>query len=273
MPSVPAPHIALVGCGKMGGAMLQGWIDANITTKIDVLTPEDLPPRFSNHVTHYKDPKDFKAPWNILILAVKPQILCQICHDLRENIAPETPILSIAVGQTMKTIQTALNSPDHPIIRTMPNTPAAIGKGITGACLSKHVTPAQKDLAERLLSAMGDVVWLPDEGQMDALSAISGSGPAYVFYLVEALSHAGIHAGLAPEMSMKLARQTIIGAGALLGAESDTDAATLRKNVTSPGGTTEAALKILMDGAFQEILNHAIDAAQARAAVLSKDPE
>lgn len=151
----------------------------------------------------------------------------------------------------------------------MPNTPAAIGQGMSALFATKNVTDAQRTMATDLLSALGKTIWLDDEEQMNAVTAVSGSGPAYVFLLIEAMANAGEKAGLSPEQAMLLARQTVIGSAALAADEQNISASTLRKNVTSPGGTTEAALNVLMDGKFQDIMDKAIEAATNRSKELS----
>ena len=178
-----------------------------------------------------------------------------------------TPILSIAAGQSLANFA-AYFEPERPVIRAMPNTPAAIGKGMSVAIPNNHATEAHRRIAQNLLSAAGEFLWLESESQMDAVTAVSGSGPAYVFYLMEALAKAATEAGLPEDQAMILARQTVIGSAAL--AERDASPpGLLRRNVTSPGGTTEAALAVLMDGRFEEIMTKAVAAATARSKELS----
>lgn len=259
--------IGLMGCGKMGSAMLRGWLDAGLT-RVDVLDPAPLPPAFAA-ARHHTDSRNFTGPWDMLVIAVKPQIMAEACAALAETLPGTTPVLSIAAGQTISRFKTYFCG-RQPVIRAMPNTPAAIGKGITVACASPEVTEAGKNTARSLLAATGAVVWTDDEALMDAVTAVSGSGPAYVFYLIEALSEAGRKAGLPDDLALALARQTVIGSAALAEADAATPAATLRRNVTSPGGTTEAALNILMDGRLQKLFDDAIEAARDRSRALSK---
>ncbi len=260
-------NIALVGCGKMGGAMLRGWLDAGIK-HVDVLEPHALPvtdPR----ITHHADVSTLNGPWDMIVVAVKPQVMKEVCEKLSTKLSAATPVLSIAAGQKIAAFQTYF-APAQPVIRTMPNTPAAIGKGMIVACPSPQITAQQRAIADALLHNLGTTLWTNDESDMDAVTAVSGSGPAYVFYLIEALSEAGRKAGLSDEMASVLARQTVIGSAALAETDAELSAARLRENVTSPGGTTEAALRVLMDGRWQEILTSAIVAATNRSKELAK---
>ena len=188
---------------------------------------------------------------------------------MKNNTSKDALILSIAAGQSLAALESFFAA-GQPVVRSMPNTPAAIGKGVSAAITNRHVSDKQKAMASRLLEASGTVSWIADESLMDAITALSGSGPAYVFYLIEALAKAGETIGLDPQLSMSLARQTVIGSAALAEDSCDIPAEILRKNVTSPGGTTEAALKILMDGEFQALLNEALKAAKDRGIELGK---
>jgi pyrroline-5-carboxylate reductase len=259
------PILTLIGCGKMGSAMLRGWRAVSIAEKIFVIEPNGLPDEFHNLNDVIQS--DASSASDIFILAVKPQIMNEVCASIHP--APDTLILSIAAGQKITGFEKHFGSA-QPVIRAMPNTPAAIGQGITVATANQNVTPAQKDLARSLLSAIGLVEWLEDESLMDAVTALSGSGPAYVFHLIEVLAAAGAKQGLPPDLAMRLARQTVIGSAALAAAEPDINAEILRKNVTSPGGTTEAALNVLMkDKALEELFTRALNAATARSKELS----
>ncbi len=263
-------EIALIGCGKMGGALLRGWQSAGVLKHAHVLDPAGAPS--GKNITHYKDAAAFvkaKPEANIFVLAVKPQVMDETCKSIASAIPGDALIISIAAGQTISSFEKRLGA-KRPVVRSMPNLPASIGKGITVAVTNKNVSAAQKIQADIVLQAAGAVAWVADETLLDPVTALSGSGPAYVFLLIEAMAVAGTKAGLAADLAMKLARQTVIGAGALAEADS-TPAATLRRNVTSPGGTTEAALKVLMDkGEFQNLLDEAIAAASARARELSR---
>lgn len=268
-PTLSSLNIALVGCGKMGGAMLRGWLDAGIH-HVDILEPGDLPADLTGHaVTHHKEASTLNAAWDMIVLAVKPQVMPAVCASIAATLPATTPVLSIAAGQKIAAFQTYFAA-NQPVIRAMPNTPAAVGKAVSVACPSAQITPEQRNMADILLRSIGRVAWVEDEAAMDAVTAVSGSGPAYVFYLMEALRDAGIAAGLTPDLAATLARQTVIGSAALAEEADTTPAAMLRQNVTSPGGTTEAALKILMDGRLQTILNEAVEAAAKRSRELSK---
>jgi len=202
------------------------------------------------------------------MLATKPQIMDNICAGLKDHLHKDTLILSIAAGKSIAYFEGYFGN-DHPIIRTMPNTPAAIGKGITVACPNAAVSAAQKKNAETLLKAGGLVDWLEDENLLNAVTALSGSGPAYIFHLIETLAKTGEQIGLSRDLAEKLARQTVIGSAALAEDDEGTPASQLRKNVTSPGGTTQAALEILMDGRLEEIYKEALNAAKTRGEELS----
>ncbi|MEM6781521.1 MAG: pyrroline-5-carboxylate reductase, partial [Pseudomonadota bacterium] len=206
---------------------------------------------------------------DVLVLAVKPQILESLCSQISNQVSDSLPILSIAAGYSLNSFHKAFPE-TQPIIRCMPNTPGAIGKGITGILKTDTLTPDHQSMANTLLSALGEVVWVDDENLMDSITAVSGSGPAYVFYLIEALTKAAIDSGLTEDTATTLARQTVIGAAALADNQTDVPASTLRENVTSPGGTTEAALNILMDGQFQDALTQAVKAATQRGKELSE---
>lgn len=258
-------NIALIGCGKMGSALLRGWLASGIAKHVDVLDPGKMPDDLAadDRVTHAFGSGDLNnESWDIMVMAVKPQIMEDVCAALVPLVHEGLPILSIAAGKTTSSFLNIF-SIGQPVVRAMPNTPAAIGQGITVACTSAQADASIKVMAEQLLLAVGDVLWLENEDLMNAVTAVSGSGPAYVFHLIEAMAKAGEEAGLAPDMAMKLARQTVIGSAALA-KEDPAHAATLRENVTSPGGTTEAALKILMDGRFQGIMDEAVAAATKR---------
>jgi pyrroline-5-carboxylate reductase len=264
------PSIVLIGCGKMGSAMLRGWIAADIARNITILEPAGLPDEFKNtSLIRAVNAATEIPPADIFILAVKPQIMNEVCQTLKDKISKETLVLSIAAGQKISNFEKHFG-PLQPVIRVMPNTPAAIGQGISVAVANGNVSPAQKTIAGTLLESIGLVEWIDDESLMDAVTALSGSGPAYVFYLIEVMAKAGVQSGLSPDFAMTLARQTIIGSAALAAAEPDVAAEQLRKNVTSPGGTTAAALDILMNGEMQDVFNRALAAATTRSKELSQ---
>jgi pyrroline-5-carboxylate reductase len=262
-------HIVLAGAGKMGGAMLTGWIAGGLDPKraivIDPYVSDEIKALAAKGVRLNPDVKDIGAV-AALVLAVKPQMFAEVGPTLR-TIARSSLVVSIMAGTTIAGIAKACGGK---VVRAMPNTPAAIGRGITVAVAASDVSPEQRGLTDALLRATGSVEWVEDESLIDAVTAVSGSGPAYVFLLAEEMARAGIAAGLPPELAMKLARETVSGSGELL-RQSDLDAATLRKNVTSPGGTTAAALAVLMaDDGFEPLLTRAIAAATARSKELAK---
>lgn len=261
--------LTLLGCGKMGAALLRGWLAAVPNLRVNVVEPNPLPAELSGHsnITHYTAPDNKLSGSDIFVLAVKPQVMKQVCESVRDFVAPGALILSIAAGQNLAAFAGYFGE-NQPAIRAMPNTPAAIGKGISVLVANAHASAAQKAQAESLLSAAGLARWVEDEALMNAVTALSGSGPAYIFLLIETLAKAGEKAGLTPDLAMTLARQTVIGASALAEAESETPASTLRENVTSPGGTTAAALDVLMNGELQELFNKALLAAKARGEAL-----
>jgi pyrroline-5-carboxylate reductase len=266
-------HITLVGYGKMGQALLEGWLNSPINAKFTIIDPQ-IDKKLENTPlkTHYSSTEDAQSALNttkMVILAVKPQIMANVCAELKPHIAPDAAIMSIAAGQTIANFERYF-SPSQPIIRTMPNTPAAIGKGMSIAVANTRIRAQQKELAEALLTSAGKIEWVQDENLLDAVTAVSGSGPAYVFHLIEILTKSAESAGLTPALAATLARQTVIGAAALAENEPETPAATLRENVTSPGGTTAAALEILMNGEWQDIFDRAIAAAKDRGQALQK---
>ena len=269
-------QITLLGCGKMGGAMLQGWLKKGLssgavlvvdpaTSQVQAAFP-DLGPQ---QILATPDRLPSALQPAFVILAVKPQMMDQAVDGVKALNLSQAVVLSIAAGKTLTYFENRLGR-DKAIVRAMPNTPAAIGRGITVGCANPHVTPDQKDTCHILLSAVGQVDWVEDEALMDAVTAVSGSGPAYVFHLVEALAAAGKNVGLSPELAGKLAAATVSGAGALLD-QAGEDATQLRINVTSPKGTTEAALNVLMDDkeGLGVLLEKAVRAAYERSKELA----
>ncbi|HTQ81797.1 MAG TPA: pyrroline-5-carboxylate reductase [Pseudolabrys sp.] len=257
--------LLLVGAGKMGSAMLEGWIARGLDAKkITVIEPQ--PARTIRALARRGlklNAKGKAAPAAAVVVAVKPQIAPEALPSIVPYVGKSTLVLSIMAGRTIAFIEGALPA-GAAIVRTIPNTPAAIGRGITVAVANAGVSARQRRQATDLLAAVGKVEWVNDEGLMDAVTAVSGSGPAYVFLLAEAMAQAGIAAGLPADLAARLARETVAGAGELL-RRSDLDPATLRQNVTSPGGTTAAALGVLMGrGGFDALLTQAIAAATRR---------
>ncbi len=254
--------LVLLGCGKMGSALLAGWLAAGLpTTSVWVLepNPSDWLRATGVHLDHGVPP----AP-AVALLAVKPQMMGAALPALQALGNGRTLVISIAAGTSIATFE-AVFGPRTPIVRAMPNTPAMVGRGITGLCHNAHATADDVALATALMAAVGDVVLLDGEHQIDAVTAVSGSGPAYVFHLIEAMAAAGVAQGLAPDTAMRLARATVCGAGELAYRAPDT-AEQLRINVTSPGGTTAAALAVLMDPetGFPPLLRRAVKAAADR---------
>ena len=262
--------LVLLGAGKMGQAMLDGWLARGLNPrKIVVLEPQ--PAKALKALTRRGlklNPKGKAAPASAIVVAVKPQSAAGALPALAAYAGKDTLALSIMAGRTLDYLKTSL-PPGTALVRAMPNTPAAIGRGITVACPSAKVTTRQRKQASDLLAAIGSVEWVKDERLIDAVTAVSGSGPAYVFLLAEAMAKAGIAAGLPATLASKLARETVAGSGELLH-RSALDAATLRQNVTSPGGTTAAALEVLMGpGGFDTLLTEAIAAATRRSRELA----
>jgi pyrroline-5-carboxylate reductase len=247
----------------MGGALLAGWKKKRFNHPLAVVEPQPvkLPAGVKRYATAAALPKRF-APAAI-VFAVKPQSLAETLPAYRRFADRETVFLSIAAGKTLRFFARILGD-EAAVVRAMPNTPAAIARGIAVACANPRVAPAQRALCTRLLGAVGEVAWVADEALLDPVTAVSGSGPAYVFLLIECLAEAGIAAGLPAALAMTLARATVSGSGELARLSSE-DAAQLRRNVTSPGGTTEAALKILMaEDGMAALMRRAIAAATAR---------
>jgi len=265
---VNARGLVLLGCGKMGSAMLAGWLARGLTPgAVWVLEPH--PSDWLAGLGVHLNAGLPESP-AVALVAVKPQTIDAALASLVLLGGGGTLFVSVAAGVTLARFEAALGA-GTPVVRTIPNTPAAIGRGITALIGNAHAGEAGMALAETLLSAVGQTLRLDDEGQMDAVTAVSGSGPAYVFHLIEALAAAGMAQGLPDAMAMRLAKATVAGAGAL--AESaDEDPAQLRVNVTSPGGTTAAALKVLMDPrtGFPALLERAVAAAAERSRELGK---
>ena len=261
--------LLLVGAGKMGSAMLEGWIARGLALKrIAIIEPQ--PHKTVKALTRRGaklNPKG-KTSAAVIVIAVKPQTAPEAVPPLKRYTGKSTLVLSIMAGRTIVFLEKSL-PPGTAIVRAMPNTPAAIGRGITVAVANAKVSARQRKQATDLLAAIGKVEWVSDEKLIDAVTALSGSGPAYVFLLAEAMTKAGIAAGLPAALAARLARETVAGSGELLH-RSDLDAATLRQNVTSPGGTTAAALEVLMGPAgFDELLIKAIAAATRRSRQLA----
>ena len=261
--------LVLLGCGKMGSAMLEGWLAGGLPpTSVWVIDPAPSNWLRSQSGVHINT--DLPASPAIALVAVKPQMMGEALPQMQALGGGATLILSVAAGTPLARYEEVFGA-GTPVIRAMPNTPAAIGKGITALVGNAQASEADMALAEALLAAVGQTVRLSGEAQMDAVTAVSGSGPAYVFHLIETLAAAGAAEGLPPELALRLARATVAGAGALAEAAPE-DPGQLRINVTSPKGTTEAALKVLMDEktGFPTLLRRAVKAAADRSRELAK---
>ena len=259
-------RLLLVGCGKMGGALLSGWLDRGLDpAEVVVVEPtEACRAPFAGRVAMVAEaaavPADFLP--QVVVLAVKPQVMAAVLPPYA-RFAGAALFLSIAAGRTIASVTQVLGAGAR-VVRAMPNTPASVRRGITVATAGAGIDAAARALATDLLEAVGEVAWCDDEGLMDAVTAVSGSGPAYVFLLAECLAKAGAAAGLPAELAARLARATVAGSGELLRRSAD-DAATLRHNVTSPGGTTAAALAVLMAaGGLEPLMTEAVAAATSR---------
>lgn len=274
-----ATMILIVGCGKMGEALLGGWlaeslsVDEVICIEPNRETAQGLRDRYAIEVIADAGSLAADVRPEAIVFAVKPQALTGVAGDYGRFAGGDCVFLSIAAGRTIAGLEACL-PPGSAVVRTMPNTPAAVGRGASVACANAATSPAQRALCQRLLAAVGTVAWVEDEALLDAVTALSGSGPAYVFYFVECLAAAGVAAGLPRELADTLARQTVAGAGEML-ARLPEPAATLRQNVTSPGGTTAAALQVLMGdeagrGGLAPLMAEALDAAARRARDLAQ---
>lgn len=265
--------LLLVGAGNMGGALLKGWLagglDVGLVAVQDPSPPEPMRALLAEHAIAYSaNPPLLPSPPAAIVLAVKPQLMEEVAPSVGRLSGPRTVVLSVAAGRTVASLARHFPA-GTAIVRSIPNTPAAVGRGITAAIANAATTPVQKTLCDRLLSAVGEVAWVEAEGMIDAATAVSGSGPAYVFLLAECLAKAGEAIGLAPELAARLARATVSGSGELLH-QSELSPTVLRHNVTSPKGTTAAALDVLMaQGGLQELMTAAVAAAEARARALA----
>jgi pyrroline-5-carboxylate reductase len=267
MEYVAKAGLVLLGCGKMGSAMLQGWLaDGLPPASVWVIDPQ---PSEWLQRTGVQINAELPASPGIVLIAVKPQMMGDALPAIAAMGGGDTLFVSVAAGTSIAAFETALGD-GSPIVRAMPNTPAAVGRGITAIIGNAHASAEQVGLAEALLRAVGQVVRLEDEGQMDAVTGVSGSGPAYVFHMIECLARAGEAEGLSPELAMQLAQATVAGAGALAEAADETPAQ-LRVNVTSPNGTTQAGLEVLMDedSGLPDLMKRTVAAAAARSRELA----
>tara|TARA_R110000824_G_scaffold390760_8_gene587753 strand:+ start:9692 stop:10519 length:828 start_codon:yes stop_codon:yes gene_type:complete len=267
--------LVLVGAGKMGGALLSGWMAQGLSPKSVIVRDPTPSPEVAKMVAesgiglNYSVADIAARKPAVVVLAVKPQLMDKVLPDLAPLVSPDTIFISIAAGTSLFALKSLLGDGLH-AVRAMPNTPSAVGRGITACFADPAVTPVQRNLADTLLAAVGDVGWVETEALIDAVTAISGSGPAYIFYMTECMAAAGEALGLEPGLAMQLARATVSGAGEMLHQLPD-EAATLRKNVTSPGGTTAAALDVLMgEGGLSPLMRRAATAARDRARALGQ---
>jgi pyrroline-5-carboxylate reductase len=262
--------LLLVGAGKMGGALLHGWMTLGYPPgHIVVLDPDpSQEARILGPLgVRINPPTGEIGDVAFLVLAVKPQVAADIVPGLKTFVGPHTVAVSVMAGKTLSFLEGALGP--CAIVRSIPNTPAAIARGITVAVANRKVAPEQRRLAQRLLAAVGAVEWVDDESLIDAATAVSGSGPAYVFLLAESLARAGVAVGLPADLAARLAHMTVSGSGELMH-QSGLDAATLRQNVTSPNGTTEAALSVLMaDDGLDPLMAKAVAVATKRSRELA----
>lgn len=261
--------ITLIGCGNMGGSLLRGWLKSDLTWHYHVIKPNPLAPEFEKSgVTYSNAPDATLKKSDIVVMAVKPQKMKDVLNEVKSFIKPDALVISIAAGWSLANFENILG-PAQPIIRTLPNLPTAIGKGLTIAIQNKNATPAHKKEVENLFGCVGKLDWLKDEAMMNAATVVSGAGPAFIFHMAEVLAKAGENNGVPPELARATAIQTLIGAAALMEARPETPPETLRENVTSPGGITAAALKILMNGELQKLYDDAVAAAAKRGDELS----
>jgi len=263
---------AVIGGGHMGRALIGGWIRAKQVRAGDLHVAEPDPVRAGGlkkdfKVRTFADNRAAVENVSVVLLAVKPQVMAGVLDGLRGAVTPRQLVLSVAAGVRLETLEAALGV-GVPVVRVMPNTPALAGAGAMVYCLGRSATAAHERTAKKLLSAVGSV-WKAPEDLMDAVTALSGSGPAYVFRLAEDLAAAGVFLGLPDDLAAALARQTVYGAGLLL-RDSPESAATLRERVTSPGGTTAAALAVLAESGWSDVLQRALSAACRRSRELSE---
>lgn len=264
-------QILMVGCGKMGGAILEGWLQSGIAPEqIHVIekNPDIIASLAEKNIRSYDAVSELSVAPTVMMFAIKPQILASMIDEYRDY-AANALCLSIIAGKPVAFFAKYLGEKTA-IIRTMPNLPSLIQQGVTAAYANEAVTDQQKEIAAELLSVIGTFLWLEEETLMDAVTGVSGSGPAYVFLFIEYLINAGINAGLEKELARELAIHTVYGSAALA-ASSELTVETLRKNVTSPNGTTQAGLDALMqDKTMEKLVGNAVNAAKIRAKELAE---
>lgn len=268
-----AKEIVLVGCGNMGFAMLAGWLSADPGLVVHVVEPDAAlrlraADQGARAISTPDDLPSDLAP-ELIFLAVKPQKMADVVPGYATYAGGPATFVSVAAGTTIATLAGMLPGPT-PLIRCMPNTPSAIGAGMLVCCANDHTHDGARAFATQLLAASGEVDWIADEQLMDAVTALSGSGPAYVFHMIECMAAAGEQVGLPSDLALKMARQTVMGAGRLA-SESETPPGTLREQVTSPGGTTAAGLSVLMgEDGLPKLMLHTLEAARDRGRELGK---
>jgi len=264
-------RIAFIGAGNMAASLIGGLRAQGVDASQITASDPGADTRSRVHAEHgievFEDNAEAVAGADVVVLAVKPQVMKAVCQTLQPTLQDGQLIVSIAAGITCASLQAWLGA--RPVVRCMPNTPALLREGVSGLYATLEVTDAQRQQAEQLLSAVGTAVWLEHEQQLDAVTAVSGSGPAYFFLLIEAMTAAGEKLGLPRETASQLTLQTALGA-ARMAVSSDVDAAELRRRVTSPAGTTEAAIKSFQGNAFEAIVEQALQAAATRSAELAE---
>jgi pyrroline-5-carboxylate reductase len=260
--------VFLIGAGRMGGALLRGWLAAGFPAGSLAVAEPNPAPEIAALLKERAIAAKPEAPPDVIVLAIKPQMMNEVLPVIAPLAGPGTAVLSIAAGRTVASIA-AHFPPGTAIVRAMPNLAAEIGRGITAAFANAQVTPARRSLCDSLLKAAGEVAWIEDESLFDAVTGVSGSGPAWVFHLVECLADAGVAAGLPAHLAAQLARTTVTGAGELLH-QSPLSPSQLRENVTSPGGTTAAGLSVLMaEPGLKALIRETVAAAARRSRELS----
>lgn len=264
-------RIAFIGAGNMAASLIGGMRAQGV--EAELIRASDPGAETRERITRehgiqaFADNAEAVEGADVVLLAVKPQMMKTVCESLKPSLKPDQLIVSIAAGITCASMKAWLG--EQPIVRCMPNTPALLRQGVSGLYATDDVTSTQREQAEALLSAVGIALWVNEETHIDAVTAVSGSGPAYFFLLIEAMTAAGVKLGLSPEVSKQLAEQTALGA-ARMATESDVDAAELRRRVTSPAGTTEAAIKSFQTDGFEAIVEKALGAAAHRSAELAE---